>query len=104
MKSAGSGALRRAITRATGTSPADLASKASSSRLASKWDLPPKSTPTRMARGRSPATEVAVGAAAVKVGTASAGAAWLSGLLRRFGGVEIHRTTRHHRGDGVLVN
>src|SRR5574343_1347137 len=48
---AASGARRLAVTLATGRSPADSASKANSSRVGSKDEPGPKSTPTSTTRG-----------------------------------------------------
>ena len=57
MKSAGSGALRRAVTRPTAMSPADAASSASSSSVGSKCAPEPMLTPTSTARVSASASE-----------------------------------------------
>src|SRR4051812_32216648 len=99
-KKVASGALRRAITRSTTTSPADSASKASSSSDSSNDALPPRSTPTRMARaGASPSRwRVAFNGSVRKWNRASR-------LVGRFGlGLEVHRPAGHDGRDRVLVD
>src|SRR3954463_15331390 len=103
------------MTRATGTSPADSASNASSSRVASKCEPPPcepppKSTPTRIARGKSKGVAALEPVAVMRSTVSAVGGAptratsAVSGLLRRLGGVEVHRAAGHDGRDRVLVD
>src|SRR3954466_12761125 len=106
--SAASGALRLAVTRATGSMPAVWASWPSSSSSASKWGRP-RSTPTRMvaAAGRSddavkPATRKNEGTA--RGGGPGDGAASGGGAFPVFGRREVHRPARDDGGDRMLVD
>ena len=88
---AGSGALRRATSRATATSPADSASRASSSSEASKDRERPKSTPTRMARAGPSGRVEKVESAELKVQAARGKTLpQASRLLRGFSRLEVH--------------
>src|SRR5262249_47681756 len=106
--SAASGALRRAVMRATGSMPAGWASWPSSSSSASQCGRP-RSTPTRMvaAAGRS---EVAVKPATRKDRTDGrrggqvGGRDSAGGAFPGFGRREVHRPTRDDGGNRVLVD
>src|SRR4051794_32438080 len=87
--------------RATATSPADSASNASSSSVASKALPRPKSTPTRIARAGAAAPVATVESVELKARAVRSGS---RGGIGRFGRVEIHGPAWHDGRDRVLVD